>query len=174
MVQYREKELPTDRQVQNAKNLQKICSDYGAVFIANDSVEVALSSNADGVHLGQRDFSDEKMKKAQKNDLLLGLSASNLHEAEAISKFADYIGFGPVFPTATKKDAEPATGISELARAVASVKTPIYAIGGINEENAAQVMQTGAHGIAVVSAIMASEDFYSSSKKLLKTVEKWI
>nr|QBM01418.1 thiamine-phosphate synthase [uncultured archaeon] len=174
MVQYREKELSFKEQTSMARKLRRICSDYGTTFIVNDSVEIALSSNADGVHLGQDDFSEENVKKAQYAGLILGISASNLQEAQAASEFADYIGFGPVFSTQTKKDAAKPAGIFGLSDVIASVKKPIYAIGGINEKNASKIMQTGAHGIAVISAIMASNDFYSSSKKLLKTVEKWI
>jgi thiamine-phosphate pyrophosphorylase len=172
VVQYREKELPFDKRVERAGEIAQVCAKYGVIFIVNDDVDAARACGADGVHLGQK---DKGIEAAREHGMIIGISASNVEEAKAAEKIgASYIGFGPVFATGTKKDAAPPTGIKALKEAVGKASAPFFAIGGIDEGNADEVMRTGVAGLAVVSAIMGAKNFQLASEKLVERVEKWI
>ena len=119
----------------------------GVTFVVNDDVEAALALGADGVHLGQ---GDEGADRARAAGLLLGRSASTLAQARAAD--ADYLGVGPVWPTPSKDDADPATGLDGLAAICAAVRVPVVAIGGIDASNAASCIRAGAAGVAVIRA----------------------
>jgi thiamine-phosphate pyrophosphorylase len=118
-------------------------------FVVNDDIEAALMLGADGVHLGRN---DEGADRAREQGLLLGLSATNLEEACAADGEADYIGAGPVWPTPSKADAEPAIGLEGLREICDATTVPVVAIGGIDATNAAECIRAGAIGVAVVRA----------------------
>ncbi len=172
MVQYREKEMGFGWKAEKAKELRGICREYGAGFFVNDEPDIALLCRADGVHLGQGDL--EGLERAGEGGLMVGISASTVEQAVQASGIADYVGFGPVFKTETKKDAGKPTGVQELGKAVKASAVPIYAIGGIGKGNAEEAMNAGAYGVAVISEIMGAADFYSASLELAKKVEPWI
>jgi thiamine-phosphate pyrophosphorylase len=121
-------------------------------------VDIALASQADGVHLGQEDLPLRVARKLM-GDKIVGISTHDLNQAvEAERDGADYIGFGPIFGTTTKQTGYSARGLSVLREVRSAVKIPIVAIGGITEENVAQVWDAGADAAAMIGDLMAAED----------------
>jgi len=144
---------------QFARQCQKRCQHYRVPFIINDDVDLAVRLGADGVHIGQ---DDEQIAIARKKmaNRLLGVSVHSQEELQtAIDHHADYVGIGPIFATTSKSDAQPPCGTIFLQQASKlQPNLPIVAIGGINWTNANVVLQAGADGVAVISAICDSKD----------------
>jgi len=173
IVQYREKSASTRRMIEEAAELCRLCRAAGVPFIVNDRIDVALAIDADGVHIGQDDMPAALARRILGRGKILGVSAGSVEEArEAFDDGADYIGASPVFSTPTKPDAPSPLGIEGLRRMTQAVEIPVVAIGGITEDNAAAMMEAGAAGIAVVSAIVASEDVEAAARALRIVVEK--
>jgi thiamine-phosphate pyrophosphorylase len=142
-----------------AARLVQLVRTGGGTFIVNDRVDVALAVGADGVHLGQEDLPLADARSILGPGKLIGVSTHNLNQAlEAEAGGADYIGFGPIFPTSTKEHPDPVVGITGLCEVRAKVRIPIVAIGGINVSNIADVRAAGADCCAVVSAVLAAPD----------------
>lgn len=142
-------------------------------FVVNDTIELARVVDADGAHVGQGDASVQAVREALGAGAIVGLSASTAAELEA-SDFTgvDYLGFGPVFPTATKADAAPASGLEALKEAVALSPVPVVGIGGITESNAAEVVEAGAAGAAVVTAVLSAPEPAEAASALSSTVRR--
>jgi thiamine-phosphate pyrophosphorylase len=158
-IQFRQKDGSTRELIETARSMKAICARAGVAFIVNDRIDVAIASDADGVHLGQDDFPIPLARKLMGKDKIIGGSAGNIEEAlRCASDGADYIGFGPVFPTLSKGDAGPATGIAVMDNLLKVLSLPVIAIGGINHKNIPEVINAGAHGVAVISAVCCSED----------------
>ena len=158
-IQLREKGASTKEMIRAAGEMQRVCRKAGAIFIVNDRVDVAMASGADGVHLGQDDFPIPLARKLLGEKAVIGGSAGTMEEARKCrAEGADYIGFGPVFPTSSKADAGPVGGLELLQRVVEAIPLPIVAIGGITTENAYLVMNAGVHGVAVISAVCCEAD----------------
>ena len=149
VVQWRLKDVPRVDVVERGRATRSLCARYGVPFVVNDDVEAALMLGADGVHLGR---DDEGAELAKQHGLMLGLSASNVGEAQAADGRADYIGAGPVWATPSKLDADPAIGLGGLRQICATVHTPVVAVGGIDVTNAAECIRAGAVGVAVIRA----------------------
>ena len=150
-----------------AERIRALCKSAGVIFVVNDRVDVAIASHADGVHLGQDDFPIPLARKLLGEQAIIGGSASNMEEArECLLEGVDYIGFGPVYPTTSKEDAGPASGLGLLKQIVEAIPRPIVAIGGISRGNIPLVMQTGVHGIAVISAVCCQNDPMEAAKCL--------
>ncbi|EIJ82161.1 thiamine-phosphate pyrophosphorylase [Bacillus methanolicus PB1] len=150
-----------------AKKVQSICKKFGVPFIVNDDVDLAMELGADGVHIGQDDEYAETVRKKIGNKIL-GVSAHNLEEVQsAIQAGADYVGIGPIFPTKTKKDAKEVQGTA-LLRLLREkrIDIPAVGIGGINAHNAAQVVEAGADGVSVISAISMADSPLESTKQI--------
>jgi hydroxymethylpyrimidine kinase/phosphomethylpyrimidine kinase/thiamine-phosphate diphosphorylase len=155
IVQYRDKNRPRSEQKDLALELKALCHSAGALFIINDSAELAAEVNADGVHLGQSDGRIDAARALLGPDALIGVSTQSVELArQAADQGADYIGVGSVYPTGTKHDAVP-IGLDALQTIAASVTLPVVAIGGIDSTRLAEVIQAGADSVAVVSAIMS-------------------
>ena len=153
-IQFRQKSGSTMEMIEIARKLKGMCAEAGVPFIVNDRVDVAIASKADGVHLGQDDFPISLARKLMGEDVIIGGSAVSLEDAQrCFAEGADYVGFGPVYPTSSKPDASSPTGIVIMKKAIAAVPLPIIAIGGINAENTHEVIRAGAYGIAVISAV---------------------
>ena len=173
-LQIREKDLAEDAFEAEAERLKTLCAQYGVPFVVNDSVEIALQCDADGVHVGQSDIKGRDIRAIIGPDKILGISAGTVEEAVAAEKAgADYIGVGAVFPTGTKKNATPMT-MELLKEIVSSVSIPVVAIGGISAENILQLRGSGVDGVAVVSAIFAAEDPGKATADLLKLAEEMV
>lgn len=173
VVQYREKSASTRVMIQEAGELARLCRAVGVPFIVNDRVDVALAVNADGVHVGQDDMPAVVARRMIGKRKILGVSAGSAEEArKAEAEGADYIGASPIFATPTKPDAPPAMGIEGLRLLARAVSIPVVAIGGMNARNAAAIMEAGAAGVAVVSAIVAADDVEAAAREIRAAVEK--
>lgn len=156
-LQIREKDLDAASFQQEAEQLKQLCLRYKIPFVVNDSVEIAMAIDADGVHVGQSDIKGRDIRSIIGEGKILGISAGTVEEAVAAEKAgADYIGVGAVFGTSTKKDARNLT-VETLKEITSAVSIPVVAIGGINSKNLMQLSGSGVDGVAVVSAIFASE-----------------
>ncbi|AOL34378.1 thiamine phosphate synthase [Geobacillus thermoleovorans] len=154
-----------------ARQLQRLCRVYGVPFIVNDDVELALAIDADGVHVGQDD-EDARRVREKIGDKILGVSAHNVEEAmAAVEAGADYLGVGPIYPTSSKEDAKEAQGPDVLRRLrEAGITIPIVAIGGITAANAKTVVEAGADGVSVISAIASAPSPKAAAAALAEAV----
>lgn len=163
IIQLREKQLSPEDFLEEAKVIRKICQSHHVPLIINDSVEIALKAEADGVHLGQGDLDPREARKLLGPKAIIGVSAHNPDEARAaLAAGADYLGAGAVFPTGTKQDVtalKPET-LREICQAVS---IPVVAIGGISRQNALSLKGLGVAGLAVVSAIFAQPDIQAAA-----------
>jgi thiamine-phosphate pyrophosphorylase len=166
-IQFRQKSGSSKEMIRVAGQLKDLCRRSGVTFIVNDRLDWALASQVEGIHLGQEDFPIPLARKIMGEKIIIGGSAGTLEEArKCLQEGADYVGFGPVFPTTSKPDAAPASGLDLLERVVREIPLPIIAIGGITEENILRVMQTGAYGIAVISAVCCQKDPREAARNL--------
>lgn len=151
-----------------ARDLLEMLRPRGIPLIINDHADVAAAVGADGLHVGQDDLSSADARRIIGPDMILGLSAGNVDEVRGVAPaLVDYLGIGPVWATATKKDAGAAVGLEGLASLSAASPLPVVAIGGIGASNAADVMRTGVDGIAVVSAICGQASPRTAAENLL-------
>lgn len=165
VIQYREKGLSKKDAIKIAEKLRTLTAKAAVTFIINDDPALALAVNADGVHLGQEDIPVDIARRILGKDKIIGLSTHNFKEAmEAISLDINYIGFGPIFQSRTKMVTSP-LGIDAIRMIRDSITVPIIAIGGISDENVADVIKGGADGAAVISAILSSTDIKKSISK---------
>lgn len=172
ILQFREKEMTTRELVETARRLKELTNQNDVPFIVNDRLDVALAVDADGVHVGQDDMPAALARQLIGPHKILGVSASTAEEAlQAERDGADYVSASPVFTTPTKPDAPPPTGLEGLKAIVEAVNLPVIAIGGINQENAREVMEAGAQGVAVVSAVVSALDIVAAARRLRETVE---
>ena len=172
IIQYRQKSGTTKEMIRITGQMQAVCRRAGVTFIVNDRLDVALASKTDGIHLGQDDFPIPLARKILGKKAVIGGSSGTLEGArKCLQEGADYVGFGPVFPTTSKEDAAPAGGLDLLEQVVKEIALPIIAIGGINQENTPLVMKTGAYGIAVISAVCYQEDPKEAARVLRKLME---
>lgn len=145
----------------------------GGTFIVNDRCDVAVAVGADGVHLGQDDMPLADARGIVGPGTLIGISTHNLDQAIAAERGgADYIGFGPVFPTATKAHPDPVVGVEGLREVRGRVRIPIVAIGGINAANVHDVVAAGAGCCAVVSAVLAAPDPSTAIAEMMKAFQE--
>ncbi len=168
LVQLREKNVTFQEFLDEAHRIRILTRQYQVPFIINDNVEIAIVSGADGLHLGQEDGDIGAARVRLGEEKIIGISVHNVDEAIAAQKSgADYIGVGAIFPTSTKKDAEP-LNVDVLRLICESVTIPVVAIGGITRDNILKLKGTGVNGVAVISAIFASEDIGEATKELLE------
>ncbi len=172
-IQYRQKSGSTREMIEIARNMKRLCSEAGVTFIVNDRLDVAIAAEADGVHLGQDDFPIPMARELLGEGRIIGGSAATLDEArKCLSEGADYVGFGPVYPTSSKDDAGPVSGIDILKQVVEIIPLPIIAIGGVGAENIPDVMRAGARGIAVISAVCCQDDPEEATRALYQALNK--
>ena len=165
-VQLREKELDGDTFLAEAIEIQELCKRYKVPFVINDNVDIARKMNADGVHVGQSDMEAGNVRALLGEDKILGVSAQTVEQAILAEKRgADYLGVGAVFHTGSKADADDVS--HETLKAICeAVSIPVVAIGGIGKHNVLELSGSGICGIAVISAIFASEDITSATAEL--------
>lgn len=173
IFQFREKgkgALIGKDKVELAKSLQAICKKSNIPFIVNDDVELAIQIDADGIHIGQDDEALEKVRQKM-GDKIIGVSAHSLNEAEiAIKNGADYLGIGPIYTTKTKEDAKVARGTEYIRKfREYGLSAPIVGIGGINPGNANSVINAGADGVSVITAISIAKN-PKENAALLKSI----
>lgn len=171
IVQLREKDTDTGNFYNLAVKVKEITRKYGVPLIINDRLDIMLACDAEGLHVGQSDMPADIARKLIGSEKILGVSAATIKEAQKAEKNqADYIGIGAVYPTQTKDDAEYITK-DELKEVVKSVDIPAVAIGGITEENALELVDTGIAGLSVVSAIMNADNPQIASNNLLNIIK---
>jgi len=169
-VQLRDKEATSGELLAMAESLRPVADRHAALFLVNDRFDVALACGAHGVHLGDDDLPVAEARRVAPRDFIIGRSADTEAAARAAEAAgADYLGVGSVFGTRTKKEViGEVIGTDCLRRVASSVSIPIVGIGGVTEENAAEVARAGAAGIAVVSAIMSAPDPSAATRTLLR------
>jgi thiamine-phosphate pyrophosphorylase len=171
VIQLRDKERNVKEFLNSAIVLRDICAEHNVLFIINDSLEVALASEADGLHIGQDDLPADIARRLLPIDKILGCSASNLNEAQkAKAEGADYLGIGAIYPTLSK-DVSPAIGSDALKNIRRALNLPLVAIGGINETNLKAVIKAGADAAAVISAVMNADDVEKATRQLVEIIE---
>lgn len=165
-IQLREKNLGYEAFKYQALELKELCREFNVPFVINDNVMLAKDVDADGVHVGQEDMKASDVRALIGPDKILGVSVRTPEEALlAESNGADYLGAGAVFHTGSKSDAVDITH-ETLKEICSAVKIPVVAIGGINAENIHELSGSGIKGVAVISAIFASENIREAAKNL--------
>jgi len=173
MIQLRDKTGDMRTLLPQARAIQTLCRSHGAVFIVNDRLDLGLAAEADGVHVGQEDLPAEAARSLLPRGRILGVSTHSREQAEAArASGADYIGFGPMFPTGTKATGYAPRGLEALRDIRAAVPLPILAIGGISLENVAEVIAAGATAPAVISAIVAAPDIAATAAEFSRRILK--
>lgn len=168
-VQLREKGLSTRAFVEEALRIKALLAPLGVPLIINDRVDVALAVGANGVHVGQSDMPPRIVRKLMGPQAILGLSVETWEDVvRAQDQPVDYLGVSPVFATLTKSDTRGAWGLEGLARIHAFSRHPLVAIGGLHAGNISAVLQAGAQGVAVVSALCAAEDPAQAAQDLCR------
>lgn len=172
LVQLREKDLPRLDYIREAAQATALCHRYGVPLIVNDSLEVALKSGADGVHVGIEDQPVAEIRRQAGKGFLIGATAKTVEQARAAQAAgADYLGVGAVFPSPTKKNAIRIT-TGQLREICASVSIPCVAIGGISRENLPALAGGGMDGFALVSAIFSQPDIEAACRELRALAER--
>lgn len=173
VVQLREKDCSTRDFIEQALAIKEFLEDRGVPLIINDRVDVAQAVKADGVHLGQTDMPLGLAKKILGDSMIIGISAESLQDAiEAERGGADYLGVSPIYATPTKTDTAPPLGLEGLREIRKAVELPLVGIGGLTGKNAAEVIRSGADGVAVVSAIVAADDPEAAARELKQVIEE--
>jgi len=174
MVQLREKDCSTLDFVNMAVRLKKQLAPFHVPLIINDRLDVALASDADGLHIGQEDMPYAIARKILGYDRIIGLSVENIEQAKEANKLdVDYIGLSPVFVTGTKPELVNALGLAGIRKIAAFSKHTMVAIGGINAQNATDVLRVGVHGLAVVSAISSADDPMKAAYEIRQKVDEF-
>ena len=168
LFQYRDKSSPMREAYREAIRLRQAAADVGALFLVNDRSDLALAVDADGVHLGQDDLQLSLARAVMGPDKIIGISTHRAADVrEASEGGADYIGYGPIYPTDTKPDHEPVVGIEGLRQIRPLTRLPVFAIGGITVNGAEAVLQAGADGMAVISAVLGSADIRAAVREFM-------
>jgi len=174
MVQLREKDCSTLDFVNLAIMLKKLLVSCHVPLIINDRLDVAMACGADGLHIGQHDMPYPVARKILGNDKIIGLSVENIDQAREANKLdVDYIGISPVFVTGTKPELINPLGLEGIRQITAFSKHPMVAIGGINAQNAADILKAGATGVAVVSAIVSADDPMKAAHEIRQEIDKF-
>ena len=173
-IQLREKQLSEEEFLEEARRMKAVCAKYHVPLLINDNVEIALAVDADGVHVGQSDMEALDVRAKLGPDKIIGVTAKTVEQALLAEKHgADYLGSGAVFGTSTKEDASKMDH-KVLKQICQAVQIPVVAIGGITEENVAELAGNGICGVAVVSAIFAKKDIEAATRELKKRTEEMV
>jgi len=168
LFQYRNKTASMKDAYVEAWALRQAAAKAGVLFIVNDRCDLALAVDADGVHLGQGDLPLDLARKVMGPDKLIGISTHNPDQVrEATAGKPDYLGFGPIFKPGSKQDHDPVIGLEGLRAMRRLTSLPVFAIGGIQIDQAGEVMRAGANGVAVISAILKAPDISHAVKAFL-------
>ncbi|WP_333654291.1 thiamine phosphate synthase [Dissulfurispira sp.] len=170
-VQLREKDLPTRELLDMAYGMRELTARYNARLFINDRADIALCVGADGVHLGQSSMTAYAVRKVVGDKFMIGVSTHKLEEALTAEKEgADFITFGPIYPTPSKLKYGKPVGVESLKKIAERVVIPVFGIGGIKPDNAKEVVNAGAYGVALISGILGEVDITSAAKGYLKTL----
>ncbi len=171
LVQYRDKNISTKLMCDRAERLFNLCKKYNAVFLVNDRVDVAMAIDADGVHIGQDDMDCKIARNLLGSDKIIGVSTKTLEESrKALDDGADYLGCGAIYTTSTKDTS--VIIISGLKEIKKNINLPIYGIGGINTENITDELKEVLDGVAVITAILNSDNIEKTINKFKSILEE--
>ncbi len=171
-IQLRWKSGSLHEAVAVGSQLREMCRDAAVMFVVNDRVDLAVALEADAVHLGDEDLPIREARKIVGDDMVIGYSPATLVDAlQAPRLGADYLGVGPVYGTKTKSDAGEAVGVRRIQEVCDAISIPVVGIGGIDAENAADVVYAGAAGVAVISSVVAADDIRDATQRLRRAVE---
>ena len=174
VIQLRDKEMTGRELFIAACEIRDITRIAGTLFIVNDRIDIALASGADGVHLGQNDLPLYEARQLAPEDFILGISVGSVVEAiHAEAGGADYVAVSPVFGTGTKHDAGQGHGTPLITAIKQNISIPVIGIGGIRKENVWEVLASGADGIAVVSAVISSDDIAKATRELKSLIRQY-
>jgi thiamine-phosphate pyrophosphorylase len=166
IFQYRNKTTSMKDALAEARRLRGRARELNVLFFINDRCDLALAVDADGVHLGQSDLPYAKARQILGQQKYIGLSTHNDEQVKSAEQLApDYIGFGPIFTPASKTDHDPVVGLEGLKHIRALTSLPVFAIGGIQTHHVRPLMDAGANGIAVISAVCGASDITAAAKK---------
>lgn len=172
VLQLREKNMSAKKVLELGKKVKLLCSEYGAIFIVNDRIDIAAILDADGVHLGQDDLDVNLARAILGKEKIVGISTHAPEQAlKAVADGADYIGVGPVFATPTKEGRIP-VGLDYVKWASENIDIPAFAIGGIDEENVEEVLESGSKRFAVVRAIINAKNPQKAAENFCKLLNK--
>ncbi|HJJ99250.1 MAG TPA: thiamine phosphate synthase [Methanocorpusculum sp.] len=170
VIQLRDKDKTSRELYDISCEIREICRNH-ALFFVNDRLDIALAAGADGVHLGQDDLPIEAARRVAPQNFLIGISVGNADEAlVAESKGANYVAVSPVFSTQSKKDAGVGHGAVVIREVRAAVTCPVIGIGGINTDNAAELIEAGLDGVAVISAVVSTPDVTAAAQNLSEII----
>ena len=170
-VQFRQKHGTTRELITTAQSMQAVCEQHKVPLIVNDRADIALAVGATGAHFGQDDMPVSIGRQILSTKAIIGASARTEEKIlAAITEGADYIGFGPIYGTTSKSDAEMPKGLERLRRMCDIAACPVIAIGGITAQTAGDVIRAGAHGIAVISAVCAYPEPTVATQALLNEI----
>lgn len=173
MVQLREKDVTSKEFYELAMKMKACLKPYNVPLIINDRLDIALACDAEGLHIGQNDMPYEVARRLMGKNKIIGLSVESVHDAKVANDLdVDYIGISPVFDTQTKTDTSKALGLDGIKEISRISRHPSVGIGGININNAADIISAGADGISVVSAIMSAQDPMESARQLRNIVDR--
>jgi thiamine-phosphate pyrophosphorylase len=168
LFQYRNKTASMQEAYVEALALRQVAAKAGVLFIVNDRCDLALAVDADGVHLGQGDLPLDLARNVLGPDKLIGISTHNPDQVrEATAGKPDYLGFGPIFKPGSKQDHDPVVGLEGLRAMRSLTSLPVFAIGGIQIDQAGEVMRAGAQGVAIIAAILKAPDISHAVKAFL-------
>jgi thiamine-phosphate pyrophosphorylase len=171
VIQLRDKHCPSRELIRAGKEIRIITRRTGAMFIVNDRLDIAIACGADGVHLGQGDMRCGTARQLAPTGFIIGVSVGTVEEAVVAERSgADYIALSPIFSTGSKSDAGPGHGLQLLRKIRSAVGIPVIAIGGIGPGNAGRLIDAGADGIAVISAVVSQPDITAAARRLADIV----
>ena len=170
-IQFRHKHGAIRDILRAAEETRDVCARANVTFLVNDRLDVALAVDADGLHVGQDDFPAHTARRLLGSHRLLGVSTANVTLAkEAVSNGADYGGLGPVYRTASKATGREPVGVDGVAMVVRGVSLPIIAIGGIRAEHVQALIDAGAHGVAVISAVCCADKVTAATSEFARAL----
>ena len=170
-VQLREKDLPIQELLALARELRTLTREFGAQLFINDRVDIAVTVEADGVHLGHQSMPVEAARKIVGDSMLIGVSTHSVEEASAAQAAgADFVTFGPIYETPSKMPLGTPVGLEALRDARRAVEIPIFALGGIRGKNIGHVLWAGADGVAMISTILRSEDIQKAARNTTEMI----
>lgn len=172
IVQYREKDKTMREMIKEAIEISNLCKEKEVLFIVNDHIDLAILTDADGVHVGQDDMAPKDIRKLIGDNKIIGLSTHSIEQAQSAYEDinVDYIGVGPIFPTTTK-DAKP-VGLEYLDYVSGNLDIPFVAIGGIKTSNIDKIISRNAHSICMVSEVVKNNNICEFVKKYQELLNK--